>query len=290
MKKRFLCCICTVLTICINSLAYANSTDDRTIEMLLNMNGIQEISNRGEIYYAKEVNPYDEQEVEESIILMGLMPETADAIRTYSEKCRTGEIKDANLIINSMKNPFKSSRETYKGYGNRNYMQESIEFHNTTDIINVNDPMTWTEYCDQVLENIVFYTAGETLSKVTLGVWDILEIFGGIESQIASPNTEVTHRACLVENGISLFTYIENDDGSLSFGCKSSMAEGYYENYIVTPGQSPIKAETVPMDTFETDSYSNPDKAAYYAYVNGGVTEGIDHYIYGEAIFESADR
>ena len=249
--------------------------------------------------YEQKINPYNGQEVAQAIILYDVMPETAEAMRHYSEACMSGEIKEGELTLITQYNPFNIDVDgistksvtprTYRGFGGRNYLEEKILLKQTSGAKTIYEGNKFSSYLNDTIDGVAGLAVDSGLDIVTFGTWSIGKVFtAGLPTGVPV-NTSFRHESRLIENKTQVFTYIENTDGwgGYSLGSRVELDDYSFSNEAVFPGYYPVSSGIKLTKTLRTPGYTIPDTKAYYGYVNGGWIEKIESFIYGGTKFYS---
>ena len=255
-----------------------------------------------DIYYTKEVNPSDKNDVENVIDLFQLMPETAEALRDYSQKCIDGEIELEELSVSIHGNPLTKSTKTYVGFKNKTYKDEIISL--TPGDSGREQEVAYKNKFSEFLSNI-FNGGVETVTEAGVDlVWGIkgtalYKVLKNLPSDAAQAKPGTVYARSKETSLKQKFTYIKTDDG-FTLGSRTAMSKQYFVIRTAHEGANDEINETA-KKTYYTPSYDESDRAAYYGYVNGGETESISRYIFelkdnntnkviGRVTFASADR
>lgn len=288
MKKRLIT-LALITTMSMVSVLQASAQEIYNEEEALSLESIVVEEIDGEKCYSKEVDPYDIDEIDNVIKLYGLMPEVADDLYAYHEKCLANEIDDLKLTITTDYNPISRTEATQKGYKDKQYMKQSVRFDSISEYAVILNKISSADFWDAILKNIVVLSVDGTINTITKGSWTTVNLFDGIVPGDVPAGTEHTLEASLDEAGRKIFTYIKVD-GEYVFGSRVSEANYSFKHRVKIPDIH--FDETVdPVETFyvKTPSFDDPEKAAYYGYVNGGVTESISSYKWGGRKFLSDD-
>lgn len=234
------------------------------------------------------INPMETNQVENAIKQYGLHKETAQALRDYSQKTKSGAVKvNGDVIYYAPLNMSLNSTRTYTGFDSKQYYEEKLQFSDHSASTEV-DTDLWGNYV-----NTTIHAAAEEalsgaisgMSKFAGGSWTIASLFlGSIPSSVPSTD-QITHEANKQESKTKVWTYLSDSDG-YHFGCLTEYCSVYYENRIIYNGGSYMGKNTS-KSYYQSDDYNAPDKRAYYASAIGGVTELISSHSYGGATFDS---
>ncbi|MBE6831388.1 MAG: hypothetical protein E7519_14390 [Ruminococcaceae bacterium] len=208
----------------------------------------------------------------------------AQALRSYSEKCKNGTIINSEDVIYYAP-LMTNSTKTYTGYGNKRYYEEKLQFseHSGSKAINTD---VWGDYLNTTISAIAEEVIGSAVDSISGGSWTIASLFlGSVPSSVPS-TAEITHEANKQETKTKVWTYVV-EDSQYYFGCLTEYSKVYFENRVIYNGGS-YQGDNTTYNYFQSDDYNEPDERAYYAYTIGGVTEIISSYYYGGVYFDAA--
>ena len=284
MKKFMLSCMAGILTLSMTSsvLAVENQVyTDKNMMKQLELNNIQVLHENNQVLYSKEMVAENSADVEATIQLFDLMPETADALRDYSEKCRNGELELKNLSVVTSDNPLRAnSSKEYTGYKNKKYKEEIIKL--TPGGATREVEFLEKTRAEKFLKGLATAAALIIIDKGSEKVMGPSEIpLSSILSSLPTAQEQAkagtmfvsSHETSLTQK----FTYIKQDDGQFAFGSRTAEGTQYFSGRIALKEGRDLRF-TMPTKRYKTRSYDTPDKAAFVSYVNGGVVESMDCY------------
>lgn len=242
--------------------------------------------------YDISVNPYNSNDVETKIELYKIMPQTAKAMREYSRKCISGEIKDGKLILTTEYKPNSRQKRSligYVGYKNKRYQEEKITTTQSSSWGKVDEGRNYSDYLEDTINATINFTVNFAADYVTGGAWSIASILPSALACGVPADTSFRHEARLHEAKTEIFTYIDMDGtGQYSLGSRVERVNYHFENSSVFPSLGKTKyGEDTSSKTKETPNFNNRDTKAYSGDLNGEWIEAVDDYEYGGTTFKS---
>lgn len=126
--------------------------------------------------------------------------------------------------------------------------------------------------------------ADGAIDKISFGTWSVAKLF--VNPSI-SANTQVTHKAHLVETKNCKHTYVVENGQNYFGSLTEQVTSSHFNNVLIIPGKNPLSGSNTNIPTKSTPNYSSADKKAYYSYVGSGYVETINGYTYGGAYYNS---
>lgn len=207
------------------------------------------------------IDPYNSSSVEKAIVSYNIMPEVANDMREYSEKCISGEIGEGSIIY-SVPIDRSSSTRTYTGYGNRRYYEEYVEYGSSVSReAEIDSGIVTSSVLERDMDLIGEYIVGTYVDEITANMYGLFRTI--LEDSSVGDAYEIGARLC--ETKTKRYTYIYEGD-SLHMG---SLTEKVYFYYRFT--NNGYNCYSTLPETWQTPEFaSNYDKIAYFSYANGG--------------------
>lgn len=238
------------------------------------------------------LNSEDDITTEQLCEEFDLQSETAQTVLDYlaiaSDEESDIEIDAIKVLIPKEENARYSSKRTYKGYGNKQYYEETVQVDAHSDIVAITSSQN-ISYIDKTLTVIAEFGVDSAINSQTCGFWSLAKSLGqALGDAGVSSTTGIEYKAALYESKFVKHTYVDENNQKY-FGAKTEASDAEFENYAQTSGASGklIKGKREACDTVYTEYYSKPDRKAYNTYLSGGFTESIDRYKYNGKRFRS---
>lgn len=260
------------------------------ISVLAPLSSIATTKSNVQAVFSIEINPYSAEEVDRYIKEYNLMPETALALKKYSEECIAGKVNAPTSIKASGITPMALvSSRYYTGYNNKRYYEEVMSLRNTSSAEILYQGNTFGTYVNRVITALAGFIVDGALNTATGGKWSIVTILGSGTPSGVPANANFRHEARLVETKTQIFTYIESESGGgiYDFGSRVERSSYYFSNEAIFPGYTPRRTGNTITMVAQATGYTNPDYHAYYGYAMGGYIGSVDYFDYGGVTYDS---